>query len=350
MRILIATSQVPFVRGGAEILAEGLEAALRGAGHDVETVRLPFKWYPPERIPEQILATRLFDLTESSGTRVDRVIGLRFPAYLLPHPNKVLWVLHQYRAAYDMWGSELCDLMHFPNGREVRDAIRAADRAFLPEARAIYTIARNVADRMKRFCHLDAEALYHPPHAADLFRCAAAEDFLYFPSRINPTKRQLLVVEAVALCREPVRVRFAGAADDYAYERTAGERIRELGLGDRVEWLGSITDERKRDLYARCLGVIFPPVDEDYGYVTLEAMLASKPVITCGDSGGPLEFVRDGETGLVVDPAPQALAAAMDRLWHDRGPAARLGEAGRDRYDRLAITWPHVVDTLTRDV
>ena len=102
MRIVIATVQVPFVRGGGEMLADGLEAALLAAGHDVETVRLPFKWYPPERIPEHVLAARLFDLTESSGSRIDRMIGLRFPAYLLPHPNKVLWILHQYRTAYDL--------------------------------------------------------------------------------------------------------------------------------------------------------------------------------------------------------------------------------------------------------
>jgi glycosyltransferase involved in cell wall biosynthesis len=349
MRILIATAQVPFVRGGAEMLAEGLHTALTAAGHDTELVRLPFKWYPPERILEQVLSARLFDLTESSGRTIDRVIGLKFPAYLIPHPNKVLWILHQYRAAYDLWGGELCDLMHYPNGQEVRDAIRAADRAFIPEARASYTIAQNVTDRLKRFCGLDAETLYHPPAGAGSFHCAAAEDFLYYPSRINRTKRQLLVVEALAQCREPVRIRFAGPADDAGYQGEIGDRVRSLGLADRVEFLGSVDEERKRDLYARCLGVVFPPLDEDYGYVTLEAMLASKPVITCSDSGGPLEFVRDGETGLVVEPTADGLAGAMDRLWRERTFAVRSGEAGRDRYAQLNISWEHVVATLTRD-
>src|SRR5215208_551526 len=170
MRVLIATAQVPFVRGGAEMHAEGLHAALTAAGHETEVVRLPFKWYPPERILEQILATRLLDVTESSGSRIDRVIGLKFPAYLLPHPNKVLWILHQFRQAYDFWGGELCDLMNFPNGETVRDAIRAADHAFIPEARAVYANSRNVAGRLKHFCGLDAEALYHPPPGAELFR------------------------------------------------------------------------------------------------------------------------------------------------------------------------------------
>src|SRR5439155_3184295 len=67
---------------GAEIHAEGLLQALRVEGHEAEIVAVPFKWYPPERILETMLACRLLDLTESAGTRVDRVIGLKFPAYL----------------------------------------------------------------------------------------------------------------------------------------------------------------------------------------------------------------------------------------------------------------------------
>jgi glycosyltransferase involved in cell wall biosynthesis len=350
MRVLIATVQVPFVRGGAEMHAEGLQAALAAAGHQVEQVKLPFKWYPPERILDHILAMRLYDLTESSGTPIDRVIGLKFPAYLIPHPSKVLWILHQHRAAYDFWGGELCDLSGFPNGREVRDAVRAADREFIPEARAIYANSRNVADRLNRFCGIASEPLYHPPPGAARFRCAPAEDFLYLPSRVNPSKRQLLVVEALGRCEEPVRVCFSGLVDDSQYAREMADRIRVLGLAERIEWLDVLHDEARSDRYARCLGVLFVPVDEDYGYVTLEAMLARKPVITCSDSGGPLEFVRDGETGLVVEPTADSLAGAMDRLWRERARAAQWGEAGREAYDRQDISWDRVVATLTRDV
>jgi glycosyltransferase involved in cell wall biosynthesis len=348
MRVLIATTQVPFVRGGAELHAEGLQAALSAAGHDVEIVSLPFKWYPPERIVEQIAAARLFDVTESNGRPIDLLIGLKFPAYLLRHPNKVLWILHQHRSAYDLWGGELCDLMHFPNGAAVRDAIRSADTALIPEARAVFANSANVAGRLKRFCGINAPALYHPPPSADLFHCAPAEDFLFLPSRINRSKRQMLVVEALAQCRHPVQLRISGAVEDAVYDRAIRERIAALRLADRIEWLGEVDDEEKRRLYARCLGVVFPPVDEDYGYVTLEAMLAAKPVITCFDSGGPLEFVQDGQTGLIADPSPTAVAAAMDRLWEDRASAAALGVAGRSAYDRRDITWSRVVTVLTK--
>src|SRR5262245_51541730 len=127
MRVLVATVQVPFVRGGAEVLADGLLQALLEAGHQAELVRLPFKWYPPERIPEQMLACRLLDLTEVSGQGVDRVIGLKFPAYLVRHPAKVLWLLHQHRQAYELWEGPYADMSNHPSGARVRDLIREAD-------------------------------------------------------------------------------------------------------------------------------------------------------------------------------------------------------------------------------
>src|SRR6185369_9809146 len=121
---------------------------------------------------------------------------------------------------------------------------------------------------------------------------------------------------------------------------------RKFKVKDRVEWLGGISDEDKRAQYARALAVVYPPVDEDYGYVTLEAMLASKPVITCRDSGGPLEFVVDRETGLIVDATPEALSAALDFVWENREEAAAWGRAGRDRYQSLNLSWSNVIQKL----
>lgn len=346
MRLAIVTVQVPFVWGGAEILAEGLRDALRAEGHEAEIVTVPFKWYPPERILDHMLACRLLDLTESCGAPVDRVVALKFPAYLVDHPNKVLWALHQHRTAYDLWSHELCDLIHFPNGPQVRDAIRAADRKFIPQARAVYTISGVVSRRLKEFCGIDSEPLYHPPRNAEHFTCAAAEDYLFFPSRLSRSKRQALVLEALARTRRPVRVRFAGGAEGNTIAGELRALAQKLKVDRRVEWLGPVSEEEKRRQYAHALGVVFPPVDEDYGYVTLEAMLASKPVVTCADSGGPLEFVQDGQTGLVVEPSPDALAGALDCLWAERDRARQWGQAARREYDRRDIHWGRVVKRL----
>ncbi len=347
MRILIATVQVPFIRGGAEQHAEGLRDALRIAGHTAEIVSVPFKWYPPERILDHMLACRLFDLTEVSGRPVDCLIGLKFPAYLIPHPNKVLWILHQHRTAYELWDHPvLGDLIFSPTGAHVRDAIRLADRQLIPEARSVFANSINVARRLKQFCGIDAAPLYHPPPGAERFYCEAASDYFFFPSRLTQPKRQSLVLEALARTRSPVRVHFAGTADNLSYEGQLKELAGNLRVASRVEWLGQITEEEKLRQYAHAFGVLFPPIDEDYGYVTLEAMLAAKPVVTCADSGGTLEFVRAGETGLIAEPTPESLADAMDELWKNHARAKTLGENGRALYHQLGISWTQVVEKL----
>lgn len=346
MRILIATTHVPFIRGGAEVHAEGLREALRSEGHEAEIVAIPFKWYPPEKILDHMLACRLLDLTEVSGTRVDLLIGLKFPAYLIPHPRKVLWILHQFRTAYDLWDHELGDLIFRPNGLEIRDAVRAADRQLIPEARRVFANSGNVAARLKYYCDIDAKPLYHPPPNADRFYTAAAENYIFFPSRLCLPKRQSLVLEALAHTKDKVQVKFAGAADQPQFSDELKSLARKLRVQDRVEWLGEISESEKRDLYARALAVIYPPLDEDYGYVTLEAMLAAKPLITTSDAGGPLEFVRHGATGLIAEPDSQSLAEALDSLWTDRALAKSYGETGRSLYSEMNITWKGVIEAL----
>lgn len=348
MRIGVANVQVPFERGGAEVHAENLVAQLRQRGFEAELITMPFKWYPPERLIESMAMARMLDLTEANGLRIDRLIGLKFPIYLAPHPDKVLWILHQYRSAYDLWDHpEHGDLIRLPHGQAVREAIRHADCRFIPEARAIYANSRNVADRLAQFNGLRATPLYHPPANAERIRSGEAQDFLFFPSRITPLKRQRLVLEALARCAEPVRVVFAGPAEVPAYHAELAEFCRTARLGDRAVFKGFLSEAEKLDLYATCLGVVYPPVDEDYGYVTLEAMLAAKPVITVSDAGGPLEFVAHEQTGLVCEAEPAALAAQLDALWRDRARARRMGAAGRDLYDALGVSWDHVVAMLT---
>jgi len=344
MKILIATSGVPFIRGDAEILAEGLREAFSKAGHEAELVVIPFQPYAPDRIPDQILACRLLDLTETCGVRIDRVIGLTFPAYLIPHPNKVIWLLHQHRAAYELWDQPAADsLMHYPDGFVIREAIRQADRELIPEARAVYAPSQSVAERLRRYSGITSEPLYHPPANASLFHQGPAGDYFFCPGPVNSANRQWLATQAIAQCREPVRIRFAGEPGRLTGQARSADKLKG---SDRIEWLGMLSEDQKRDLYANCLGVIFSPGDEDYGYVTLEAMLSAKPVIATADSGGPLEFILAERTGLVARPTPESLAEAMDTLWADRRRAAAVGEAGRAHYQDLHISWANVVEKL----
>ena len=345
MKIAIATVQVPFISGGAEVLATSLQSELRLRGHEADIVSIPFKWYPPERILDCMAMARLMDLTEVNGQSIDRMIALKYPAYYTDHPEKVCWLLHQHRQAYDLFGTRFSDLHDSESGRHVAEEIRRWDEALLPGARAIYTISRNVSERLLRFNSIDSEPLYPPPRDPHLFRCDGYGDFMLYPGRFNSMKRQHLLVDALEHTRTPVKVAFIGSMDDW-YGKHMPEKVRTLKMEKRVKFLGVVDEATKLDLYARCLGVYNGVFDEDYGYLTIEGFLASKAVVTHTDSGGPLEFVEDGANGFVTAPEGKALALALDRLYEDRSLAQRLGEAGRRAILERRVDWDSTIERL----
>ncbi|MBS1212817.1 MAG: putative glycosyl transferase [Proteobacteria bacterium] len=344
MRIVVANTQAPFVYGGAEFHADNLVSNLRKAGHEVDLVRIPFNWNPPRKILDQILAVRLLDVTESFGQPVDLVIGLKFPAYFLKHSNKVLWILHQHRLAYEQWQP---GAMGLDGGAEVRDSIVRADNTFILEARKVFANSKTVAARLKKYNGIDATVLYHPPPGHEQLRPGEYGNYIFFPSRLAEIKRQHLAVEAMRKVRSDVRLVIAGPPESEDYGRRLASMVEQYGLEGRVELLGPVTEERKRELYADALAVLYPPKDEDYGYVTLEGFHCAKPVITCTDSAGPLEFVHDGQTGMVCEPAAQAVAEAIERLATDRGLAAACGRQGLELIRGLDMSWEKVVESLT---
>ena len=347
MRVIVASVRPPFVPGGADVLAQELIKALLVQGHEADLVMIPFNPIDPSRLADQMLACALIDMRSINGVRVDRLIALKFPAYLMPHSEKVVWLLHQHRPAYDLWEHAMGDLRTAAQGKLVRDIIHRADAKMCAETKRLFTISENVSRRVRRFWNVDSIPLPPPPAHGDLFYCAEdVGNYLFFPSRLALTKRQELALRALAVTRNPVRMKFAGGPEMPEHGKLLRRLTRELGVDSRVEWLGLISEEKKRDLYANAVAIIFPPFDEDYGYVTLEAMLASKPVITCEDSGGPLEFVLPHKTGLVAPPEPKHVAAAMDTLWEDRALAKKMGRAARRHYDELGLDWGKIVRQL----
>ena len=346
MNILILNTQVPFCYGGAEVLAEDLEQQLLAAGHHAEIVKLPFKWYPQETLVNAILASKLLDLESANNVTVDKVIALKFPLWLVPHRDMSLWILHQHRAAYDLWDSGMSDLLAMPDGKALRDMIRREDNAAIAARDAVYTISGNVSARLKQYNRLDSGVLYPPPRSKEAFRVDGYGDYFFFPSRITPMKRQELVIKALAQVSEPVKVVFAGEADSPAYQAQLQKLARELGVEGKIEWRGRVSEAEKLELYANALMVIFPPIDEDYGYVTPEAMLSSKAVLTVSDAGGALEFVEDGRSGRVVEPGVDALAEAMSEAWNDRSGVERMGAAARARVDTMDLSWDKVLKGL----
>ena len=345
MKILIATTQAPFISGGAEIQALSLQKNLIQRGHEAELLTLPFRGYPEDLIGA-IPYVRLLELTHIHGHKVDRLIGLKYPTYLIPHPHKVIWLIHQHRDAYDLWESGHSSLRSHPAGLAFRDAVIESDRISFKESKKIFAESRNVAQRLKKFNGVEAPSLYHPPQNEDRFFCEKPDPYLFFPSRITHLKRQLLVCQALAKTKNPVRLILAGTADIPTYLDEIKIFIKAMNLEDRIHFRGKITEEDKIQLYAKSLAVVYPPYDEDYGYVTLEAMLSQKATITCTDSGGPLEFIKHRETGWIVPPDPESLAHAFDEAWENAHATARKGIAGLDYYRSLGISWDKVVDSL----
>lgn len=325
------------------MIVRDLVSALRARDHEVDTIEIPFlsAW---DTMLEQMLAIRLMDVSDAA----DVLVAIRTPSYLLRHPNKRLWFIHHHRGAYDLWDTPYQDIPSTPQGLATREAIIAADNLYLREARRIFTNSQIVADRLRTFNELEGTVLYPPLGQPECFVSGPAEDYVFYPCRITGHKRQRLVVEAAAHLATDVRVIIAGAPDSPEQLDPLQEFVAQHGLQDRVQLIPRwISEQEKADLISASAGVLYVPFLEDsYGYVTLEAFQASKPVITCSDSGGTLEIVEDGVNGLIAAPEPLSLAAAMDQLRAEPERAASMGQRAHETLKLKDISWDRVVSSL----
>jgi glycosyltransferase involved in cell wall biosynthesis len=302
-------------------------------------VTVPFKWYPAGRVLTQAFLWRALDLEESDGRPIDLVVATKFPAYVVRHPRKLVWLLHQFRQAYDLDRTGLGQYGESAEDRALRRAVHRLDRTCLGEARKVFATSANVAGRLRDALGIEAEVLPHPPQ--DLpYRCDTYDDFVLSVNRLDRAKRIDLLLDAVAA--EPgLQCVIAGDGPDRA---RLEELARRHGLDGRVRFAGRVDDAELTNLYARCLAVYYAPVDEDFGMVPYEAFLASKPVVTTTDAGGPLEIVSDRRTGLVCEPRAAEVARACAWLREHRDEARELGRAGRRIAER--VTWQGTVDRL----
>jgi glycosyltransferase involved in cell wall biosynthesis len=344
MKIAVVSSFVPFINGGGRFIVDWLHEKLLEAGHQSEKIYLPFV-DSPEFMLDQVTAYRLIDLNNSA----DRIICIRPPAYILPHENKVVWFIHHFRAFYDLWDSPYRGLPDRLSSEALRSSIFGMDGRALNEARRVYTNSDVVGDRLRRFNGVKSTTLYPPLLKFDHFRADKIGDEIVCICRIEPHKRQHLLVEAMAHVRSGVRLRICGASEGRGYVERLREIVKHLNLESRVtiinEW---ISEEAKVAFLSNALAAAYVPLDEDgYGYPTLEAAYSSKAVISTTDSGAVRELVVNYLNGLIVEPEPRAIAAAMDRLFEERHLAESLGTAARVRLTDLRIDWDHVVSSLT---
>lgn len=343
MRIAVCSSQVPFEYGGAEMLAEALVAELKRRGHQAELVQLPQQWHPKEEILKNYVMWRLTSLDQTFDQQpIHRVIALKYPAYAVQHAHKTTWLIHQLRQAYELYGTPYSFFDNSEQDHALRRLIQRMDCLTIGASRHVYAISKNVAGRLQRYNGIEAGVIYPPPALDGQLYCGDYGDYVLSVSRLAPIKRVGLLVQAMAHVSTPIRCRIVGRGQEY---ESLQQEARRLGIQERVEFLGFVPAEEIPALYAEALAVYYAPVDEDYGFATVEAFKCQKPVLTASDSGGVLEFVEDGVTGYVTPPDdPQALAQRLDELYAHRKRARRLGRAGSALV--TDITWDHAIPRL----
>jgi glycosyltransferase involved in cell wall biosynthesis len=343
VKVLVLSTMVPFMRGGAEELFYHLVRNLQETpGVEAEGFRIPFTWDPAERLLDEMSIMRRLRLYN-----IDRVIALKFPAYLVPWQDKVLWLLHQYRQAYDLLDVGQSNIPDDARGAQITAAIRAADNTAFGEATHIYTNAPITSWRLLHYNDMRSTVLRPPLNDPHLFAGGNNNGYVLATGRVNAGKRQHLLVRAMRHAPH-ARLVIAGPPDTSADADLLRRLVVEEGVDQQVTLdMRFLPRAQLAELVNGALAVAYLPYDEDsLGYCTMEAFQAGKPMLTVNDAGGVLDIVRDDETGFVVLPDPRALGDAIARLSADPARAAELGLAGREAMDAEKLNWPATVERL----
>jgi glycosyltransferase involved in cell wall biosynthesis len=329
--------------GGHMVIARALARALEEHGHDAGVVCTPQNRFG--RLASSYVATWFTDVGRTGdGKAVDQVISLRYPSYAVRHPHHACWLNHTMREYYDLWEPFSATLSARALVKEKirRAATHRVDKYLLTRnVDKLFVQSRTIQKRLERWGGIASDVLY-PPAPQRAYRNDGYGDYLFVVSRLTKLKRIDLVVQALA---QPdaagIRCLIGGDGEERG---PLQDLINREGLAGRVTLLGRLGDDELVEHLARCRAVCFAPYDEDYGFVTVEAFSSAKAVITCHDSGGPPELVRDGVNGAVAAPEPQALAAAIARVMRDEPAARRLGEAALAT--AAPMTWTDAIRKL----
>jgi len=322
-------------KGGAERFYQGLVGSLNRDLIRAELVEVVSDESCFDAIKETYLRFYDLDLSDYFG-----VISTKAPAYLVRHPNHVCYLQHTMRVFYDMFDRE------FSNPSEdllqQRELILSLDTAALkaPRTKEIFVIGKEVQQRLLEYNGLHSNVLYQAS-TLDGFYCDKFE-YVFLPGRLHRWKRVDLVIKAMRYVQSPVRLLISGDGEDKKHFQDLARN------DDRISFLKKVSDPDLIDLYANALVVPFVPLREDFGLVTLEAFLSSKPVITCNDSGEPANIVEDGQTGFICAAFPQELAKRIDYLFQNPAVARVLGMAGK-RWVQT-VNWENVSGTLIKSL
>lgn len=347
--IVICHAQIPFENAGAERLVSELCSQLILKGHSVEIVQLPFKWYPIKEIFNSIMSWRLLDITEANGKKIDLVICTKFPSYVIKHPNKVIWLIHQHRHAYDLLGTGMSDFDHIDTLLKDKyvGQIMNVDKKTINESKKVFTISKNVTNRLKKFNNIDSKVLYPAPKNNEKFKHGEYGDYIFVAGRLDSLKRYELMINAMKYIKSNISFIIAGRGPE---KETLEKLIKKNNLQDKVILKGYVDEDELVNLYSKSLAVYFAPYDEDYGFITIEAFKSKKPVLTLSDSGGVLEFVENKLSGFVIkndgneERVIKELARKADYMYNHKDICKKFGEYGYKKVK--GISWDRIIKEL----
>lgn len=341
MKIIVCNSKTPFVKGGSEIVVEWLLQELKKRQIEVEELSIPLLWKKEEDIIRCYLTWRLLNLEESLEIPPHLIICTKFPSYVIQHLNKVIWLFHQFRQVYDWVGTELgydCDTVL---QLDVRKKIMEMDDLSFKEAKKIFAISKNVANRLLKFNNVKAEVIYPFPPNKDDYYCSNYGNYFLHVGRLEKNKRVDLIIEAFKNSSTTKKLIITGEGSN---KRLLQEKVERYNLGERVKFVGWVDKKQLLELYANAYAVIFAAYDEDFGLVMPEAFLSKKVLITLTDSGGVTELVKDNETGLLATPDVEAFSDTINRACLERN---KIIEMGNNAYEMVnSWSWDNIIEKL----
>lgn len=341
MRVALFNTIVPFIRGGAEIQVDDLYDELVKRGHSVTLFRIPWT----NNYNNLPLLTQTVKLLNFDA--YDKVIVIKFPTFSVLHRHKVIWMCHQFRQVYDLWNKEYGLSDKNEHHIALKKIIEVIDNTDIPSSENVFTNGDETSRRLKVYNKIHSAPIYPPVSKSEIFYFESVGDYFYYPSRVSELKRQLLAIQAMKYTKTDVKLVISGICESEEYLNAINKELKNPRTEKKVTFINKwITEEEKCSFMANALGCVFVPHNEDYGYITLEAFLSKKAVITCKDSGGPTYFVEDGINGYVAESDPKSIAKAMDKMYLDRKNAEQMGKNGYQKILDLNITWDSSIRRL----
>ena len=386
---------MPFTVGGAEKLYWGLQEHInKNTAHQCELIKIPVKEDNFWNLIDSYYKFYTLDVSY-----FDAVITSKYPAWMVKHHCHHVYMLHCLRGLYDTYdffrfSDEVDSALKLPEagrilnyidtesrqndahnasssieglfrllfelknkiysgsadaaymrlcsfpGPFIKEIIHFFDRKAMQAVKSFSAISKTVAGRKEYFPEDAKINIIYPPSNLTNFKNESS-DYFFTVSRLDEAKRIKMIVEAYLktdadALKMPLKIAGAGPLEN---------ELKELSKNDnRVKFTGFLSDKELIDYYARSIAVIFVPFEEDYGLVTLEAMMSEKPVITFTDSGGVKEFVENGKTGIICEPNVNSLKRAIEKLGKDIVTAQEMGRNAKRNVEN--VTWENTFNRL----